>query len=1300
MADSNVYIVVKATDLASDVMAHVQEAIKKTASTTTSSTQEMQHDTESLTSSLAGLGNSFVARVAEGLLLRDAIREVISVVKEGIEAFPQLLEHTVAVGNSLFDMSMKTGASVEGLSALRYVASQTGIDFNTFGTTLSMLEKNLGATGAEADKVKEALGRLGLDMKTLKDERPDQAFIEIAQALSEIPNNADKANIAATLMGRGAKEMAALWHESIDGMIQDAQDLGLIMSTETAAAAHAAEIGFQALSLQVEALGFKIAGAFLPAIIGLEQDLGVGLSTSVKTLNSSLSALGSEGGWLSVVARAMGTGSDAVKAQIELYDKLKSSVLGVASVGQALIPVIAFTMVGFDALSVITNVLVNYVNDLALAYNEAALAFEKLTRLGTSGAARQMADIQIASTKATIDQLNLEIKARSAAIDADKQAETDWMTWSTQAQTAVAAGLKAVGETHHDVAATIQDFAAKSRAAYGGIGSAIQGSTKDADAYAKKWVEVDAEIQKTWGEAFLAQVQGDKNTIAHQIDTLEQRRANDLTAAATKIQDEDQLQQMIFAIDAKYDALELDAYQAFWAKHTEMGIAGLGNELEQQSKDLQKFNDGQTKSFEISAQAQDDIAKNEAALYGDTEQSKIDAVQKWLDKSLNAIKDESEVGKKARADDLADAQSKVALIIASYDPLTKAWQSLNVDMRNTWASTWEQALDGSISFGSAFATTLQDAIEDPFKKMLAGLLADWEQQLLGPMIGSLQNTMSGMFGMPSRSSTTMPGAGLGGLFGGGDNGPTSQYSTDAEGNVLSDASGNPISGSAGVAGGLLGAGAGTLMMAQGGATNDIMGGLTTGASIGSIVPGIGTAIGAGIGAIAGGIKALFEHFSGPSAAEKAGRSTEGTFEQSFGGFDQMSAAIGQAYVDTGRNGAQANQDILNLLAAEKQGAAATQAAIDEINLAFTEQKAKVAAVETGVSSVVSAFNAAGGHIPDSMKATIQSLLTMKGLTDDEKKSLSALVADAAPDYASLTSMAATYGISLDALGPKFQQANIDSAAKKIFDDFTDLSKAGGNVGGILSGMSDEISKLVDDSIKFGTAIPENMKPLIQNLIDAGKLLDDNGKAITSIAGISFEDTPVDNTLKSLNDTLQLLIKTLSGQGGVEDGIGGVASALAGLPTSKDITVTTHIKQVDDGGGDTTGGATAALGGYIHDGYVQHLATGGNILRFPGRPSGIDTVPIWAAAGEGVITRAGMSRIGSSGLAAINNGGAIGGDSHDTYHISVVMPPAPASADPAVWKEWLRSEGMEVIARAIAQNKNGNGTKIKRGLAAV
>ncbi len=371
-------------------------------------------------------------------------------------------------------------------------------------------------------------------------------------------------------------------------------------------------------------------------------------------------------------------------------------------------------------------------------------------------------------------------------------------------------------------------------------------------------------------------------------------------------------------------------------------------------------------------------------------------------------------------------------------------------------------------------------------------------------------------------------------------GPTVLHALEGGGNV------------AGSIGGLLGGGLFSSVGKK--LSNTLTGSIdsTLGGALGSIIPGVGTLLGGVLGKLFGGI-------GGPSKQELQGRQVEGDFEKSFGGLQQMGAAIQTVYLQTGRTIQQAQADVQALLNAEKQGGAAVQQIIDKINVAFTQAQN----VKTGVDGLTNAVKAAGGSIPHDLLPIVQSFLQMKGLTDDEKQALQDLVDASAPNFQQLEQTAAKYGITLEGLGPKFQQAHIDDEAKTLFKDFQDLTDAGGDVGGVLLGMSTSINQLVLDAKHFGVAIPENMRPLIENLLDAGKLTDENGQKLKDLSGITWEDTPIDKGTQKIVDAINHLADILTGlPANAANAAAGIGNALGNINVP---TIDIHYRYDADNG---------------------------------------------------------------------------------------------------------------------------------------
>ena len=221
------------------------------------------------------------------------------------------------------------------------------------------------------------------------------------------------------------------------------------------------------------------------------------------------------------------------------------------------------------------------------------------------------------------------------------------------------------------------------------------------------------------------------------------------------------------------------------------------------------------------------------------------------------------------------------------------------------------------------------------------------------------------------------------------------------------------------------------------------------------------------------------------------------------------------------------------------------------------------------------------------------------------------------DYAALTQTASNYGITLEQLGPKFQQADISKRADQIVKDFGDLTGAGADAGAVMDGMGKSISTLVDDALKYGSSLPTALKPIIEHLQQAGELTDDTGKKLDDISGIKFDDTSdplaqgIDKLTKAITDLVTLLSKDVPDAAGAA--ADGITKKLGGLQIPA-----VHVPVVVDaptGGGDASGATPEkhASGGYVGGG------------SFPGAPSGTDTTPAWLTPGELVLTQQQQAR---------------------------------------------------------------------------
>jgi TP901 family phage tail tape measure protein len=122
-----------------------------------------------------------------------------------------------------------------------------------------------------------------------------------------------------------------------------------------------------------------------------------------------------------------------------------------------------------------------------------------------------------------------------------------------------------------------------------------------------------------------------------------------------------------------------------------------------------------------------------------------------------------------------------------------------------------------------------------------------------------------------------------------------------------------------------------------------------------------------------------------------------------------------------------------------------------------------------------------------------------------------------------------YGITVSELGPKFAQQQMDKRALDLVQDWKLLAAAGVQVATLVEKMGPDMAKFVEESLKAGTKIPFAMKPMIDALWQAGKLLHEDGTAFTEAEykALSFGGTTAEMFDKLL-EKIDKLVNALLG----------------------------------------------------------------------------------------------------------------------------------------------------------------------------
>jgi hypothetical protein len=286
-------------------------------------------------------------------------------------------------------------------------------------------------------------------------------------------------------------------------------------------------------------------------------------------------------------------------------------------------------------------------------------------------------------------------------------------------------------------------------------------------------------------------------------------------------------------------------------------------------------------------------------------------------------------------------------------------------------------------------------------------------------------------------------------------------------------------------------------------------------------------------------------------------------------------AVRDAYLAAGRTAAEAEVAVAKLWASSKGGAEAAKAAADEINAVIGDQAGPWARAEEAIQK---------------------------------------------------------YGFSFDELGSKIQASRLLETGKELLADFQALTFVGVDTNAIIERMSGSVSDFVQKAMATGTEIPAAMRPMLEQMLEAGKLIDSNGNALQDLEGLTFATTLTEG-FKQVTDAIYAVRDAL---------VGGVGGAIDDLGKRKVVIPVEY----DYRGGEIQEGAETLHRGIA---YVRKHHQGvSNVLPF--RPPVIahkgllpDEVPAILQTGEAVLNRRAVASMGTEQISALNGGGSMGGD---------------------------------------------------------
>jgi hypothetical protein len=1104
---------------------------------------EASAGTTGWTDILSELGHSWVARIAEGILLRDAIHGIIGELKGMALALPEIALKGAAVADvedafkRLTEQSGRLSDTLIG--ALRTGTHSTITDFELMKTANQDLAAGMNLTDQQFGTLAKGAFALaqatGTDVKHGLEVMNDAMLTGRTRALALLTGKID---LAAAEERFAAKLGSTADHLSAEGKIEAARQAIL----------EAVGKATERLGEQTDGLDERVAQASV-SWDNFKENLGKTIATS-SVLEAGMSGL------KDAIIATFGPQQDAlIKAIANEVDGLAIGLVSLAKVGVNAGGAVATE---WYALKKVFGDVAQIVQGNALAFEYAALGVAKLgvaTSFGQAAQQRYAEDVK--RIDSNITGLLVSMKARGDALQEDSRAQAG-VSDATSKYLTVLDGLQAKMVAAKDGANAFVGPLQEGAKAQGALGDST-GKTSGLLQASKKDIEEAARAAKA-----AAALWDEYNSVGQNVyDTYRQLDgrvaegiANDLRRGVS--------------ISTITKAWQVNATQV--------------KAVEAQEKFL--------------ASTTDIAAKAGSGLY--TVVSNLaDGTQPLSDRTLQfnyamqGLTNDGLLPAAAGFDDVSRAEQAAALFAERLKKSEEALQhqlasviGLMPDLGNVAHDTMKAATESTDHFHDSMQLAEQ-ALSRLAGVNLAPLFKQFDQFMASDAGKAFGGAAAGFgFGQPDSSggkfAATAAQTGYGILAN------ATQNSDTKSGQVLSSTA--------------------------------------RGAEIGSqFAPVAGALIGAGVGAIVGALKVNPE--------ELAARKVLEDFVKGYGSLSDAIEEVGKQYAVMGKSGTEAERDLKAALDASHQSADAEAAALARINTVLNASKQRAADVASAVGQLGPAFSAVAAG----------TAKTAQGLADLGTQAVTTFAAQVAGGLSVADALKAD-GPALQSLSDSYKALGLDVdnvALKNLLMQNTVLQ---GNpellhaIGGLASEMEalDKLGVLNVDTLEamertgaqtysqlqqqvaaVGGSTKDALIPMQAFLHDAaneaeklGIPLDDNTQLLIDQSkelGI-WKDVGKDATqalndsTAALNATMQQLIASLNGPGGLTD-------AFHGIPSAIDVTVRRHY--VDDGGPPPDGGWT---GGLVMSTGIQHFGLGG----FVGR--GTDTVPAMLTPGEMVLTR--------------------------------------------------------------------------------
>ncbi len=198
-----------------------------------------------------------------------------------IGALGAMTKKFIDTGDWIDKMSKRTGFSAESLSELAYAADLSGASLNDVERGVKRMAGSILDAHSGLESYARAFRVLGVSVDDLMKMNPEEQFLTISEAIAKIEDPTIRAALAQDVFGRAGTALLPMMSDGAEGlrkMRQEARDLGIIFTNETAASAAELKDSQTALKESVKGLSMAFTEHLVPVLTNIVQSITAGIS--------------------------------------------------------------------------------------------------------------------------------------------------------------------------------------------------------------------------------------------------------------------------------------------------------------------------------------------------------------------------------------------------------------------------------------------------------------------------------------------------------------------------------------------------------------------------------------------------------------------------------------------------------------------------------------------------------------------------------------------------------------------------------------------------------------------------------------------------------------------------------------------------------------------------------------------------------------------------------------------------------------------------------------------------------------